>query len=85
MADKRAVEPALAARSRKLRREINLYPPYLGAAVRVTQIADDFRHIEVEMPLRFYNRNYFRHAFRRIALFHVRSLLCAHAGQYTRP
>jgi acyl-coenzyme A thioesterase PaaI-like protein len=49
----------LAAKSRKLRRGINYYPPYLGAGVRVTHIADDFRSVEVEMPLRFYNRNYF--------------------------
>jgi Domain of unknown function (DUF4442) len=49
---------SLAAKSRKLRRRINLYPPYLGAAVRVTHISDDFRNVEVEMPLRFYNRNY---------------------------
>jgi hypothetical protein len=59
MTNKGAVERALAVRSRKLRRGISLYPPYLGAGVRVTHIADDFRHIEVEMPLRFYNRNYF--------------------------
>jgi hypothetical protein len=45
-------------RARKLQRMINLYPPYLGAAVRVTHISDDFRNVEVEMPLRFYNRNY---------------------------
>ena len=50
---------SLAARSRKLRRGINLYPPYLGAGVRITRISDDFRYVEVEMPLRFYNRNYF--------------------------
>jgi len=37
---------------------VNLYPPYLGAAVRVTRIADDFSSIEVEMRLRFWNRNY---------------------------
>ena len=49
---------SLAARSRKLRRLLGLYPPYLGAGVRVTHIADDFRRVEVEMPLRFYNRNY---------------------------
>ncbi len=48
----------LAAKSRKLRRRINCYPPYLGAAVRVTHVADDFRRVEVEMPLRFYNCNY---------------------------
>lgn len=57
-ANKRTADRALAARSRKLRRFIRLYPPYLGAGVRITHIAADFRHIEVEMPLRFYNRNY---------------------------
>jgi hypothetical protein len=59
MMNKVAVDRTLAAKSRKLRRGINLYPPYLGASVRVTHIADDFRRVEVEMPLRFYNRNYF--------------------------
>jgi len=49
---------ALAAKSRKLLRRINFYPPYLGASVRMTHISDDFRRVEVEMPLRFYNRNY---------------------------
>jgi len=45
-------------RAKKLQRWVNLYPPYLGAAVRVTRISEDFRDVEVEMPLRFYNRNY---------------------------
>lgn len=45
-------------RAKKLQRWVNLYPPYLGAAVRVAHISDDFRNVEVEMPLRFYNRNY---------------------------
>ncbi|HMC30783.1 MAG TPA: DUF4442 domain-containing protein [Candidatus Angelobacter sp.] len=45
-------------RAKKLQRWVNFYPPYLGAAVRVTRISDDFRDVEVEMPLRFYNRNY---------------------------
>jgi Domain of unknown function (DUF4442) len=48
----------LGDRARKLQRRINLYPPYLGAGVRVTRVSDDFRNVEVEMPLRFYNRNY---------------------------
>jgi len=56
--DGMAEDRALAARSRKLRRFIRLYPPYLGAGVCVTHIAADFRRVEVEMPLRFYNRNY---------------------------
>lgn len=42
----------------KLKRWIRFYPPYLGAGVRVTHVSDDFRTVSVEMPLRFYNRNY---------------------------
>lgn len=37
---------------------VNLYPPYLGAGVRVTRIADDFHAIDVEMRLWPWNRNY---------------------------
>jgi acyl-coenzyme A thioesterase PaaI-like protein len=36
----------------------NLYPPFVGAGIHVTHIASDWRQIRVEMPLRFYNRNY---------------------------
>ena len=42
----------------KLKRWIRFYPPYLGAGVHVTHISDDFRTVQVEMPLRFYNKNY---------------------------
>lgn len=42
----------------QLKKGIRFYPPYLGAGVRVTHISDDFRIVKVEMPLRFYNRNY---------------------------
>lgn len=49
-------------RPRRLRRSvlrlINLWPPYLGAGIRVTRIADDFRTFEVRMKLSWYNRNY---------------------------
>ncbi len=38
---------------------MNLWPPFLGAGIRVRRIAPDFREIVVEMPLRWYNRNYF--------------------------
>ncbi|HET9792439.1 MAG TPA: DUF4442 domain-containing protein [Candidatus Angelobacter sp.] len=42
----------------KLKRRIRFYPPYLGAGVRVTHVSEDFRTVKVEMPLRFYNKNY---------------------------
>ena len=42
-----------------LRLAMNLWPPYLGAGIRVRRIAADYREIVVEMPLRLRNRNYF--------------------------
>ncbi len=51
----------LAARSPRVRRfmlrALNLYPPYLGAGVRV-RVAPDSRTFDVSMKLRWYNRNY---------------------------
>ena len=44
--------------AKKLKRRLRTYPPYLGAGVRVTELAEDFKTIRVEMPLRWYNRNY---------------------------
>jgi hypothetical protein len=37
---------------------VNLYPPYLGAGVRVTHVADDFHAIDVRMRLHRWNQNY---------------------------
>ena len=42
-----------------LRFGMNLWPPFLGAGVRVRSIAPDFREVRVEMRLRLGNRNYF--------------------------
>lgn len=47
-----------ARKARRLRWLLNLYPPYLGAGIRVQQIAADFRRARVQMRLRWYNRNY---------------------------
>lgn len=41
-----------------LLRLINFWPPYFGAGVRVTHISSDMRSIDVEMKLRFWNKNY---------------------------
>lgn len=41
-----------------LDRLMSWYPPYLGAGIRVAEMADDMRYVRVEMPLRWYNRNY---------------------------
>jgi len=37
---------------------VNLYPPYLGAGVRVTHVGDDFHVVDVRMRLHRWNRNY---------------------------
>jgi hypothetical protein len=42
---------------RRLRFVLNLYPPYLGAGIKVTHIGADWREVHVAMKLRWYNRN----------------------------
>jgi hypothetical protein len=44
--------------SHALRRWINLWPPFLGAGIRVKRIAPDMKAIDVEMKLRWWNANY---------------------------
>jgi hypothetical protein len=45
-------------RSRALRRWINLWPPFLGAGIRIRYIASDMKAVDVEMKLRWWNANY---------------------------
>jgi Domain of unknown function (DUF4442) len=44
--------------SHALRRWINLWPPFLGAGIRVRHIAPDMKAIDVAMKLRWWNANY---------------------------
>ena len=44
---------------RWFRRGMNLWPPFIGAGVKVTRVSDDYREIDVELRLRILNRNYF--------------------------
>jgi len=39
------------------KRIMNLYPPYLGAGVKVEYISEDWKELHVSMTLRWYNRN----------------------------
>ena len=43
---------------RKISSFIHLYPPLRGAGIKVRRISKDFREIDVEMKLRFWNANY---------------------------
>lgn len=47
--------PAL---KRHLRTFINLWPPMLGAGIRVKRFDPDWRTVEVELKLRFWNSNF---------------------------
>jgi acyl-coenzyme A thioesterase PaaI-like protein len=56
---RRFCEAAMTAfMKRHLRLWLNAWPPFLGAGIRVTRIDRDWRAIDVEMKLRFFNRNY---------------------------
>lgn len=46
------------SRRRRLLRRVGLYPPFLGAGIRVASASEDLRTFEVRMKLRFWNRNY---------------------------
>ncbi len=41
-----------------MRRLMNLWPPFLGAGIRVRRLDPDWRAIDVEMRLRFWNQNF---------------------------
>lgn len=45
-------------RPAKLRRLMNLWPPFLFSGIRVTHVADDWLTIRSELKLRSWNRNY---------------------------
>jgi len=36
----------------------NLYPPLLGAGIRITHLSADWKELDVEMKLRWWNANY---------------------------
>jgi acyl-coenzyme A thioesterase PaaI-like protein len=40
-----------------IRRLINLWPPFLFSGIRVTRIAEDWREVQTELRLRWWNRN----------------------------
>lgn len=44
--------------ARLFRAFARVYPPFAGPGYRITHLTDDFRTLEVAMPLRWWNRNY---------------------------
>jgi hypothetical protein len=48
----------IKALKRHLRWVLNLYPPFLGAGIRIRRLQSDWKAIDVEMKLWFWNSNY---------------------------
>ena len=46
------------ALKRHMRVFLNIWPPLLGAGIRIRRFAPDWKEIDVEMKLRWWNRNY---------------------------
>jgi acyl-coenzyme A thioesterase PaaI-like protein len=42
---------------KRLKRLLNLYPPYLGAGIKTTYISEDWKELHVSMSLHWFNRN----------------------------
>jgi acyl-coenzyme A thioesterase PaaI-like protein len=51
--------PKLTIPAGLFRRGINLWPPFVGAGIRVTRISADSREVDVTLKLRLFNRNFF--------------------------
>lgn len=47
----------------RLRRFMNIWPPFLFGGIRVESIAPDWRHARVRLKLAWYNRNYVKTQF----------------------
>lgn len=43
---------------RHARTLLNIWPPFLGAGIRIRRLAPDWKEIDVEMKLRWWNANY---------------------------
>ncbi len=48
----------VSSRKRRMLRMMNLWPPLLGAGIRVVRMDAEMREIDVEMRMRRWNRNY---------------------------
>lgn len=46
------------SKARRLRRWLNIWPPFLFSGIRVLEIGEDWRHARVVLRRRWYNTNY---------------------------
>lgn len=45
-------------KARTLKRLVNWWPPLFFTGIRLIKITDDYRHLDVQLTLRWYNKNY---------------------------
>jgi hypothetical protein len=50
--------PVKKSFKRHARTLLNIWPPFLGAGIHITRLAADWKEIDVEMKLRWWNANY---------------------------
>src|SRR5271163_5327204 len=43
---------------RRMQIRLNIWPPFLGAGIRVRRLTSDWKEVDVEMKLRWWNANY---------------------------
>jgi hypothetical protein len=54
----RQVPSVKTALKRRMRVLLNIWPPFLGAGIRVMRLGPGWKEIDVEMKLHWWNRNY---------------------------
>ncbi|MDA3898483.1 MAG: DUF4442 domain-containing protein [Desulfobacteraceae bacterium] len=40
-----------------LKNLMNIWPPFMGAGIKILRIADDYREVEVTLKMRWFNKN----------------------------
>ncbi|MEN1729361.1 MAG: DUF4442 domain-containing protein [Pseudomonadota bacterium] len=45
-------------KAKRLKRLMNLWPPYLASGIRLLKVADDYSEVVVRMKMHWFNRNY---------------------------
>lgn len=46
-------------KAKYLKLALNIWPPYIGTGIKITDLADDYSYAKVIIKQRFYNLNYF--------------------------
>jgi hypothetical protein len=64
---------------RHARMLLSIWPPFLGAGIRINRLASDWKEIDVEMKASLVELKLCRHPLRRLAVLDGRPVLYGHA------